>query len=476
MTRRAKIVCTLGPATDAGDGIFELARAGMDVARLNFSHGRLEEHAARLAAVRRASDALGRPIAVLADLQGPKIRLGTFAHGGAVWSPGQAVRLTTSPGSAADGAGPAPGSVVSVDWPGLPAAVAPGDRLLVDDGNLTLEVGSTTTTEIACVVLDGGPVSDHKGISVPGRELPIPALTAKDEADLRAALGLGIELVALSFVQRPEDVDPVRVILHSAGSKAQVIAKIEKPQAVERLDEIVAAFDAVMLARGDLGVEMALEQVPIVQRRAIATARRAAKPIIVATQMLESMVTHPRPTRAEATDVATAVFESADALMLSAETSVGAHPIAAVATMARIIEAAESASDGQPPPLELSLHDRATALVQAAEELACNLEACALVAFTETGATARRIARHRPPVPIVAFTPEPAVREQLALSWGVETFVVDAVVTTDEMVAQVERALVESGRARSGDQVVVLAGTPIGQAGSTNTVRVERIR
>ncbi len=466
--RRAKIVCTLGPASDDEDSILQLARAGMDVSRLNFSHGSHDEHARSHAAVSTAAEKVGRAIAVLADLQGPKIRLGTFAGGPVLWRPGDKVVVTVDdvPGSAEQ---------VSTDFRALPSTVRTGDRLLVDDGNLSLEVLESTVTEVLCQVVEGGEVSDHKGLSLPGVEVDVPALTPKDEDDLRFAAKLGIDLVALSFVQHAEDVRAVRRILDECGSRASVIAKIEKPQAVGHLADVVSAFDGIMLARGDLGVEIPLEQVPLVQKRAIRLARQAGKPSIVATQMLESMVHSGRPTRAEASDVATAVFDGADAMMLSAETSVGSHAPEAVRTMARIIEAAEAEAAGHAPEIDPVLDTTGAALAHAAVETARHVAASALVAFTQTGATARRIARHRPPIPIVAFTPVPLVRQKLALSWGVETFIVPTVATTDEMVTQVEEALLDSGRAYVGDQVVIVAGTPPGREGTTNTIRVHQI-
>jgi pyruvate kinase len=441
----------------------------MDVARLNLSHGSHDEHTHRYGLVRRASDETGSAVAVLADLQGPKIRLGTFASGGrAVWAAGDRVVITVEnvPGTA---------ERVSTTYSGLPGDVRPGDSLLVDDGKMALEVISVDASDVTCRVVVGGPVSDNKGLSLPGVDLAVPALNDKDLADLRFALRLSVDMVALSFVRRPDDADAVRQVLRETGSPAGVIAKIEKPQAVERLPEIVAAFDGIMLARGDLGVESPLEQVPLVQKRVIRLAREAGKPVIVATQMLESMITQARPTRAEASDVATAVFDGADALMLSAETSVGANPDLSVVTMARIIAAAEGEAVGHLPPIEAPLGMSSAALAAAAIEVAVHVQACALVAFTQTGATARRLARHRPRVPILAFTPEPVVRSQLALSWGVETFIVPTATTTDEMVRQVDEALQFSRRAAVGDRVVIVAGTPPGQPGTTNTVRVHRI-
>jgi pyruvate kinase len=466
--RRAKIVCTLGPATPDLESVRQLLVSGMDVARLNLSHGSHDEHARCYGWVRQAGDETGHAVAVLADLQGPKIRLGTFVGGRAAWVAGDRVVITTEdvPGAA---------ERVSTTYGGLPGDVHPGDSLLVDDGNLVLEVIGADVTDVTCRVVVGGPVSDHKGLSLPGVDLAVPTLSDKDLTDLRFALKLSVDMVALSFVRHPDDAEAVRQVLRETGSSAGVIAKIEKPQAVAYLPEIVAAFDGIMLARGDLGVETPLEQVPLVQKRGIRLAREAGKPVIVATQMLESMITQSRPTRAEVSDVATAVFDGADALMLSAETSVGANPHQAVLTMARIIHAAEAEAVGHFPPIEAPLGMSSAALAAAAIEVAVDVQACALVVFTQTGATARRLARHRPAVPILAFTPEPVVRSQLALSWGVETFIVPTVATTDEMVRQVDGALQQTGRAGAGDRVVIVAGTPPGQPGTTNTMRVHRI-
>jgi pyruvate kinase len=440
----------------------------MDVARMNLSHGTHEEHAERYEWVREVAKETGRAVAVIADLQGPKIRIGKFEDGHVLWEAGERVVLTTD-----DVKGTA--ERVSTTYGGLPGIVRPGDLLLVDDGNLVLEVVGLEAVDVVCRVVTGGLVSDHKSLSLPGVDLAMPALTEKDHTDLRFALNLGVDMVALSFVRNPEDAQAVRQVLRETASSVGVIAKVEKPQAVARLPEIVAAFDAIMIARGDLGIEIPLEQVPLVQRRGIRLAREAGKPVIVATQMLESMTTQARPTRAEASDVATAVFDGADALMLSSETSVGANPRQALITMGRIIEAAESEAVGHFQPMEARRGTSSSALAAGALAVATDLQATALVAFTQTGATARRLARARPVAPILAFTPEPVVRNQLALSWGVETFIVPTVATTDEMVQQVDVALRASGRAGDGDRVVVVAGTPPGEPGTTNTVRVHRI-
>jgi len=468
MSRRAKIVCTLGPASSSPDQVSALVAAGLDVARLNMSHGSHDTHLAAYHAVRAACDASGRSVGVLVDLQGPKIRLGRFASGPVTLVAGQEFTITGEevPGDASE---------ASTSYPELAGDVRPGTQVLVDDGRIVLEVTGVQGPRVRTRVVVGGRVSDHKGINLPGVRVSAPALTSKDAEDLRWALRLRADMIALSFVQGPEDAEPARKIMDELGAYLPLIAKIEKPQAVAALPEVVAAFDGIMVARGDLGVEFPLEQVPLVQKRAIGLTRAAAKPVIVATQMLESMVSAPRPTRAEASDVANAVLDGADALMLSAETSVGAYPVDAVATMARIIVAAE---DDRPVSAATPAGTPETigcAIARAAGEVGAAVGAKALVAFTMTGETARRLARYRSPIPLLAFTTETATRSQLALTWGAETFIVPAVAHTDDMVRQVEAALLDIGRCEKGDVVVVVAGSPPGTPGRTNALRVHRI-
>ncbi len=467
MANAAKIVCTLGPASQSEETVLDMVRAGMSVARLNFSHGHHEEHAARERVVRRASDAAGRAVGVMADLQGPKIRLGRFREQRVQLLEGAEFSITVAPveGTA---------RIASCTYPELARDVTPGSTLLIDDGLVRLEALSSDGETVRCRVVEGGWVSDSKGINLPGVAISAPALTAKDAEDLRFALGLGVDFVALSFVRSPQDIDAVRAVMDAVGRRVPVIAKLEKPEAVDRLAEVVDAFDAVMVARGDLGVELPLERVPLVQKSAIRMARRQAKPVIVATQMLESMVQNARPTRAEASDVANAVLDGADAVMLSAETSVGRHPVTAVETMARIIGGA-GADHMDPVPELRSLPGVADAVTSAAVEIAGHIGAVAIVAFTETGSSALRLARHRPELPLMAFTPHPATRSRLSVVWGLETFVVPAVESTDDMVAMVETNLLALGRARIGDRVVVVAGTPPRQAGTTNTIRVRKL-
>jgi pyruvate kinase len=468
MSRRAKIVCTLGPATSSQERITGLIIAGLDVARLNFSHGTQQDHATVYERVRAGSSEVGRAVGVLADLQGPKIRLGTFPGGPVVLKVGDEFIITTEdlPGTERE---------ASTTYQGLPSDVRVGDRILIDDGNVQLDVLRATGTRVYTQVAVGGKISNHKGINLPGVAVSAPALTPKDEADLRFALDLGVDMVAMSFVRSPDDVILARKIMAEAGRQVPIVAKIEKPEAVAVLPDIVDAFDAIMVARGDLGVELPLEQVPAVQKRAISLAKERARPVIVATQMLESMISSPRPTRAEVSDVAGAVNEGADAVMLSAETGVGAYPIETVATMGRIIVAAESNTLRAEPSLTRVPTTTGGAIARAAAEVGAIVGAKALVAFTMSGETARRLARYRSSIPLLAFTTEPATRSQLALTWGVETFIVPTVYHTDDMVREVERALLALGRLAIGDKVVIVAGSPPGSPGKTNALRVHRI-
>jgi pyruvate kinase len=469
MSRRAKIVCTLGPATSTQERINALITTGLDVARLNLSHGSHADHLNSYRLVRAGSDAIGRSVGVLADLQGPKIRLGEFPGGPVLLTAGDEFTITTDdiPGDRHE---------ASTTYQGLADDVRAGDRILIDDGNVQVDVTGVAGTRVRTRVVVGGRVSDHKGINLPGVAVSAPALTAKDQEDLRWALATGVDIVAMSFVRSPDDAMVARKIMNEAGrSGVPLIAKIEKPEAVRVLPEIVDAFDGIMVARGDLGVELPLEQVPAVQSRAIALARERARPVIVATQMLESMISAPRPTRAEVSDVAGAVVEGADAVMLSAETSVGAYPVETVATMARIVSAAEDNSLRAEHSLTRMPTTTGGAIARAAAEVGAIVGAKALVAFTMTGETARRLARYRSPIPLLAFTTEPATRSQLALTWGVETFIVPAVRHTDDMVHEVDRALVRLGRCTIGDKIVIVAGSPPGSPGKTNALRVHRI-
>jgi len=465
--RRAKIVCTLGPATHTYEGVRSLVYAGMDVARLNFSHGSHEQHREAYTWVRQASDESGRGVGVLADLQGPKIRLGRFSAGPTVWATGETVTITTD---IVDGTH----DRVSTTYAGLAQDVGPGDRVLVDDGRVGLRVLDVDGPDVRLIVTEGGPVSNNKGLSLPGLAVNVPALSEKDIEDLRFALGLRVDMVALSFVRSPADIVDVQRVMDEHSTRLPVLAKIEKPQAVDNLDAIVEAFDGIIVARGDLGVEMPLERVPLVQKRAVQAAREHAKPVIVATQMLDSMMSASRPTRAEASDVANAVLDGADAVMLSGETSIGKYPIEAVATMARIVVAAEEEL-GKVPRVLREPATVSAAIAKAAAEVGRSVGASALVAFTQSGDTARLLAEHRSPIPLLAFTPVADVRSQLSLTWGVETFLVPSVKHTDEMVKQVDSAMLDLGRMQKGELITIVAGSPPQQSGSTNAMRVHRL-
>ena len=467
VTRRVKIVCTMGPATASPERMLGLVEAGMDVARMNFSHGSHEDHQKVYELVRSTAEQTGRAVAVLADLQGPKIRLGRFADGPHVWNTGDMVTITSDD---------ILGTVdrVSCTYRKLPQEVKPGDRLLIDDGKVAVQVTAVENNDIRCLVVEGGPVSNNKGVSLPNVAVSVPALSDKDAADLRFALGLGVDIIALSFVRSPDDIKLVHEIMAEEGRIIPVIAKVEKPEAVEHLEAIVLAFDGVMVARGDLGVELPLDQVPLVQKRAVQLCRENAKPVIVATQMLDSMIENSRPTRAEASDVANAVLDGTDAVMLSGETSVGKYPVLTVSTMARIVKTTEGGSI----PVPRLQHDPRThggALTVAASQIARNIGARALVAFSQTGDTVRRLSRLHCELPLYAFTPVPEVRDQLALSWGVETFLTDFVEHTDDMFRQVDAKMLGLGLAKPGDYVVVVAGSPPNAPGSTNTLRVHQL-
>lgn len=439
----------------------------MDVARLNFSHGDHSDHEASYKRVRAASDLTGHAVGILADLQGPKIRLGRFADGPTYWATGETVRVTVDDCEGTH-------DRVSTTYKNLAADAAAGDRLLVDDGKVGLVVEQIDGNDVVCKVTEGGPVSNNKGLSLPGMNVSVPALSEKDIDDLEFALRLGVDLIALSFVRSPADIELVHEVMDRVGRRVPVIAKLEKPEAVENLEAIVLAFDAVMVARGDLGVELPLEEVPLVQKRAIQMARENAKPVIVATQMLESMLENSRPTRAEASDVANAVLDGADAVMLSGETSVGKYPLEAVRTMARIITAVEDNSVVVPPLTHVPRTKRGV-ISYAARDIGERLDAKALVAFTQSGDTVRRLARLHTPLPVLAFTALPEVRSQLALTWGTETFIVPQMRSTDDMIRQVDKSLLDLGRYKRGELVVIVAGAPPGTVGSTNLIHVHRI-
>jgi pyruvate kinase len=472
VNRRAKIVCTLGPATATAPQLTELIDAGMDVARLNFSHSTHAEHSAVYDTVRRIAAERGRAIGVLADLQGPKIRLGRFAEGPVVWATGEQIVITTA-------ACPGDHDRVSTTYDGLASDVRPGDRLLVNDGKIELRVLDVKNDDIQCEVIHGGPVSDNKGISLPGVAVSVPPLSEKDIEDLKFALELGVDMVAMSFVRAPEEVKLAHAVMDEMGKRVPVMVKLEKPEAVSDLAAIVDAFDGLMVARGDLGVEMPLEQVPLVQKRAIILCRQAAKPVIVATHMLDSMVADLRPTRAEVSDVANAVFDGTDAVMLSAETSVGAYPAHTVETMGRIVATAEDALRQRKAPEGVLREDEDASISDAVAAAACELGrrigAVALCCFTRSGDTAMRLAKQRSPLPLIAFAHNESVRARLAFSWGIQSAVLAPSSTAETMPAEVNRGLSDLGIANPGSLVVVVSGSRSGVAGYTDRMRVLRI-
>ncbi len=467
--RRTKIVATLGPATASPEMIERIYRAGADVFRLNFSHGSHADHAERIGIIRMLEQKVGRPIGILADVQGPKLRVGRF-HGGRVQlQTGQSFRLDLNP---------TPGDVrrVNLPHPEILQAAQIGTTLLLDDGKLRLRVTRKREDHLETEVVVGGPLSDRKGVNVPDVVLPIPALTQKDREDLAFVLDQGIEYVGLSFVQRPEDVAEAKQL--TAG-RAWIMVKMEKPQAVENLDAIMALTDCVMVARGDLGVELPPEEVPLIQKRIVRAARAAGRPVVVATQMLESMIGAPSPTRAEASDVATAVFDGADAVMLSAETAAGQYPYEAVNMMDRIVARVEqdpgwrALTDAARPEPERS---SAGAIAAAARQVAHTIGAQVIATFTATGSTTLRVARERPDCPILGLTSSEETARRLAVVWGVHSLVTQELHSMSDMVVKAQRAARSEGFAEPGQEVVVTAGVPFGTAGTTNSLRVATVR
>jgi pyruvate kinase len=463
--RHSKIVCTIGPASNSPRIIARLLRAGMDVARLNFSHGSHDDHAQSITTLRAAAKELRKPIAILADLQGPKIRTGALAGGGPVLlRAGQKFIITTARVLGDS-------TRVSTTFTALPREVHRGDRILLSDGLIELRVAKVRGHEVVCDVINGGALGQHKGINLPGIKLRVPALTPKDREDLLFALKHGANYIAVSFVRRPEDVALAKALVRRARADTPVIAKLEKPEAIESLDAILRVADGVMVARGDLGVEMSPERVPVVQKMIIRKARECRRPVITATQMLESMTENPRPTRAEASDVANAIFDGSDAVMLSAETATGKYPVEAVAMMARIIEEAEGSITefARPAPQErLKVAETVAELVcHASRELHMKL----IAVFTHSGFTARLISRYRPMVPIIAFSPEAETRRRMALIWGVRPKNIPDVRKVDGLAGVAEKHLLEERLVRKGDVIGIVAGTPMGIRGTTNFMK-----
>ncbi|MBA2565839.1 MAG: pyruvate kinase [Gemmatimonadetes bacterium] len=466
--RRAKIICTLGPATGTAERVDALIVAGMDVARLNFSHGTHEEHAARIALVRQAARRRDRVVGILQDLSGPKIRVGDLERGRVRLVPGAQVRLTNQEvlGTA---------ERIGTTYPDLPRVVARGDEILLDDGLLKLAVEEVEDDEVVCRVVEGGLLKPHKGMNLPGAEVSGPSLTPKDEDDVRFGLTQAVDYIAMSFVRRPADVEGLRAVLDAAGSRVPIIAKLETPQAISRLDAILAVSDGVMIARGDLGVEVPPERVPIIQKQVLARAVESRGVAIVATQMLNSMTENPRPTRAETSDVSNAVFDGADAMMLASETASGKHPIEAVRMMDRIIRAAEEhhlQGGGVRQRLQRTDLTFPDAICDAARHVARETNARLIACFTQTGETASLLSKYRPGVPIVAFTPLPDACGRMAILWGVEPRVMKIPDNIDRLIARLERRLLADGLAVSGDTVVVVCGAPLYLAGRTNLLKL----
>jgi pyruvate kinase len=464
-SRKVKILATLGPASSDKETIRKLFEAGADVFRINMSHTDHASMEALVGRIRAVEEEVGRPIGILADLQGPKLRVGKFAEGSVALSPGQMFTLDDNP---------APGDTtrVHLPHPEILSSVEVGDRLLIDDGKLHLKAVSSDGKAIACTVVAGTKISDRKGVSLPDTELPVGALTEKDRKDLDAVLAANVDWVALSFIQRPEDLAEARKV---AKGRALLLSKIEKPQAVARLAEIIELSDALMVARGDLGVEMPLEAVPGIQKQITRAARRAGKPVVVATQMLESMISAPVPTRAEVSDVATAVFEGADAIMLSAESAAGQYPVEAVATMNRIAERVEK--DPTFPGIINAQRSEpeatgADAISAAARQIAETLKLAAIVTYTSSGTTGLRAARERPQVPIIALSPVLATARRLSLLWGTHCVVSPDASDLDDMVDRACRIAHDEGFARAGDRVIVTAGVPLRTPGTTNMLRI----
>ena len=470
--RRTKIVCTIGPATSSREMLDRLVAAGMDVARLNFSHGTHEEHAEVMRAIREGEATWGHPITIVQDLQGPKVRLGRFVGGQALLLNGETFTLSAKSIMGTD-------TRATLSHPEFLPVLKKGDQVWMDDGMIQLVVESATAEEAVCRVTAGGVVSDHKGISLPRIPVPVASLTDKDREDLRFGIAQGVDYVAVSFVRNAADIQEVRKFIHDQGAELPIIAKLERAEVMGNLPGILPLVDAVMVARGDLGVEVPLEDVPVIQKEIIRQARLAKVPVIVATQMLESMVRHIRPTRAEVTDVATAIFDGADATMLSAETATGRFPAETVMVMARIAERAERALSKSPADQRRGERAEPYGFPEATSQAACHaarvLHAKAIVAFTQSGFTARLISEERPDVPILALTPFPEVQRRLGLYWGVVSRLIRKVETTDEMVDEIESTLLSDGTVRNNDVLVIISGAPMWVTGTTNLLKFHRV-
>jgi pyruvate kinase len=481
--RKAKIVCTIGPASHSLEVLDRLIGHGMDAARLNFSHSTHETHAAAIAAVRRAAECRRAAVAIIQDLQGPRIRVGALAKNGIDVQTGQTVRLLCGPAASDGRADPHPRVTstvpeIPITYEYLARDLRTGARILINDGLVELVADHVTGTYVECRVITGGRIASHKGINLPGSLVSAPTLTDKDREDIQFGVAQGVDYVALSFVRGPDDVAAARKMVTECGGHSSIIAKIERAEAVAALDAILEEADGVMIARGDLGVELGPEAVPVLQKRIIAEANRRRCLVITATQMLESMTNAPRPTRAEASDVANAVFDDTDAVMLSAETAIGAYPIEAVQVMDRIIRAAEEGAEpgvARTRQTDLSNLPFPEAICTAAASAARAITANAIVAFSEQGSTARLISKQRPAAPVIAFTPFEPVRRRMALYWGVRPYTMPQLEQTDARMGEAERRIKAEGLVRTGEKIVILSGTRVGQPGGTNLIKLQEV-
>jgi pyruvate kinase len=466
MSKRTKIIATIGPASNSPAIIARLIRAGMDAARLNFSHGDWDDHTRRIRLIRQEAEKAGRQIAIIQDLQGPKLRVGVMENDAVTLKRGDTLTVTLKNITGTN-------RIISVTYPRLTKDLKTGDAILLDDGRLELAVMKKSVAGLACKVVRGGLLKSHKGVNLPGAKLSLPSLSRKDQADLRFGIAQGVDYIALSFVRRAADIVSTRRFLKAHGADIPIIAKIEKPEAVRNLDEIIEAADGIMVARGDLGVEMSPEQVPLLQKKIITACNRAEKPVITATQMLESMIENPQPTRAEASDVANAILDGTDCVMLSGETAMGKYPVQSVEVMARFAMQAETSLAPWPPDVHISGPDEsvAHAACRAAEEQ----HAQAIVTFTQSGSTALLVSKHRPRMRILAPTPFDQVARKISLYWGVTPILLKTKRTTDDMIASVERAMLFRKLVRPHDLIVITAGVPIGVAGSTNMMKIHRV-
>jgi len=466
MPKRTKIIATIGPASSSPAIIAKLIHAGMDAARLNFSHGERKDHITRIRLIRQASISAGKPIAIIQDLQGPKLRVGNMQNDGVALKRGAIVTLTAKKVVGTS-------SLISITYSRLAKDLRPGDTVLFDDGRLELRVLRRSGSGLQCKVIRGGTLKSHKGVNLPGANLTLPSLSPKDRQDILFGIGRGVDYIALSFVRSASDIEATRSFIRKAGADIPIIAKIEKPEAIRNLDEIIQAADGIMVARGDLGVEMSPEQVPLLQKLIIRACNDAEKPVITATQMLESMIENPQPTRAEASDVANAILDGTDCVMLSGETAVGKHPVQAISVMARIAVQAETSLEPIPPDKHIGGLDESVA--HAACRAAAEQHVRAIVTFTQSGSTALLVSKHRPAADIIAPTPFERVARKVSLYWGVIPVILKTKKTTDDMIRSVEAIMLEKDLARKRDLIVITAGVPIGVAGSTNMMKIHRV-